>query len=46
VADRKLAANYDEYFANISKYNLSEIVKGFDENEYVKRLKENATAIF
>jgi hypothetical protein len=36
---RKLASNFEEYFANIPKSNVSEIVKGFDENEYVKRLK-------
>jgi hypothetical protein len=39
VHARKLGSSFDDYFANVSIYNLSEIVKGFDENEYVKRLK-------
>lgn len=43
---RRLAGNFDEYFSNLSINNLSEIVKGFDENEYVKGLKENNSTIF
>lgn len=46
VNSRKLDGQFDGYFVDISKCNLSEIVKGFDENEYVKRLKENTTTIF
>ena len=39
VHARKLGNNFDDYFSDVSIYNLSEIAKGFDENEYVKRLK-------
>ncbi len=34
-----LSSKFDDYFMDIDKYNLSEIVEGFDANEYIKRLK-------
>lgn len=43
---RRLGGSFEEYFSSLSLNNLSEIVKGFDENEYVKGLKENNSAIF
>jgi len=40
-----LGSSFDDYFKDIRKCNLSEIVEGFDEQEYINRFKEASSFI-
>ena len=40
MPSRKLGANFDRYFEDAGKLNLSELVEGFDEDEFVRRLRD------
>ena len=38
---RLLGSNFKEYFQDVKKFNLSEIVEGFDQHQFISKLKEN-----
>ena len=46
VLSRKLGPNFDKYFEDMGKFNLSELVEGFDEDEFVRRLRDESAVIF